>query len=35
MSEILMQTPVLVFTGMVTAFSLALLYISLTDARHG
>ncbi len=34
MSEFLMQTPVLVFAGMVTAFSVALLFISLTDARR-
>lgn len=34
MSDLLVQTPVLIFTGMVAAFSLALLYISVTDARH-
>lgn len=34
MSDFLMQTPVVIFTGMVTAFSVALLFISLTDARR-
>jgi len=33
-SELLMQTPVLIFGGMMLTFAAAMIYLSITDARH-
>lgn len=35
MSDLFLQTPMLIFAGMVASFSAVMLFASLTDLRQG